>query len=319
MSPGNGPRTARGHLRLWARMLAALLTASLLIPVAHAGDFRLTRVADGDYVHRGVNVPFDDPQHDDIANIGFITGSSCVAVIDTGGSLRIGRDLREAVHRTTKLPICYVINTHVHVDHVLGNAAFLPDHPKFVGHADLPDAIAGNREFFLEHYAGDLGKHPSPDLIIAPDITVSGSKNLDLGDRTLELRSWGPAHSYTDLTVFDKKTNTLWAGDLVFMERIPALDGSLEGWIKAIHQLEKIPAERVIPGHGPDSAAWPAAAQPELEYLEQLRAQVKADIDQGKSLEDVLDATPHDNGKWLLYEQHERKNLTKAYTELEWE
>lgn len=306
------------HIRQ-ALLLATLLSPAFSTPAAENAGFRLVEVADGVYVHQGVNVPFTDPRHDDIANIGFIVGDTCIAVIDTGGSVKIGEELRQAVHKTSQLPVCYVINTHVHVDHVLGNAAFLPDHPRFVGHANLPDAIAANREFFLKHYARDLGPHPSPKMIIAPDITVAKTRTLDLGNRVLRLRAWGPAHTYTDLTIFDERTRTLWAGDLVFLKRIPALDGSLNGWIKTVHELEKIKADLVIPGHGPASAPWPGAAQPELKYLDRLRSTVRKDIAEGKSMEEVIDNPPPNDGKWLLYQQHEQKNLTKAYTELEWE
>src|SRR6202041_1224284 len=100
--------------------------------VSRPRDARVLAVdelASGVYVHRGAQLPLDVPGHDDIANIGFIVGSRCVAVIDTGGSVRTGLALRAAIRRRTSLPICYVINTHVHVDHVLGNWAFKDDHP----------------------------------------------------------------------------------------------------------------------------------------------------------------------------------------------
>ena len=100
-----------------ALMLAICVTAS--VPSA-AEPLRTAAVAPGVYVHEGKQLPLDAPGHDDIANLGFVVGQRCVAVIDTGGSVRIGRALRAAVRARTPLPVCYVIDTHVHVDHVLG-------------------------------------------------------------------------------------------------------------------------------------------------------------------------------------------------------
>src|SRR5271155_2016062 len=131
-----------------ALLAAPLLAATFILGGAgDGGVLAVDELAPGVYMHRGAQLPLDVPGHDDIANIGFIVGSRCVAVIDTGGSVRIGRALHAAIRRSTSLPICYVINTHVHVDHVLGNVAFKDDAPTFVGHAELAAALERSREF----------------------------------------------------------------------------------------------------------------------------------------------------------------------------
>ena len=133
--------------------------------VAFAGGepepFNLSQVADGIYLHSGVHVAFTDPQHDDIANIGFIVGNDCIAVIDTGGSVTIGQELLLSIREISNLPICYVINTHVHFDHILGNLAFMNEDAQFVGHIKLIDAIEQSRDFFLEQSKNDLGPAPN--------------------------------------------------------------------------------------------------------------------------------------------------------------
>ena len=86
---------------------------------------------------------------------------------------------------------------------------------------------------------------------------------IDLGGRTLELRAWPTAHTDTDLTVLDVATGTLFAGDLLFMERLPVVDGSLLGWLAVMDELEHSRRARVVPGHGPASAPWPEALAPQ--------------------------------------------------------
>src|ERR1700733_13090478 len=67
-----------------------LLLCGLIGGTCAAGDFNLTQLAPGVFVHQGSQLSLDAPGHDDIANIGFIVGSSCIAVIDTGGSVSTG-------------------------------------------------------------------------------------------------------------------------------------------------------------------------------------------------------------------------------------
>jgi len=261
-------------------------------------------------------VTFEDPQHDDIANIGFIVGGKCVAVVDTGGSIKIGRQLREAVREKTRLPVCYVINTHVHVDHVLGNYAFKDDKPIFIGNAALAEAMRANREFFVKNYPEDLGVPPSPDQVIGPDQGVE----LDLGGKRLLLTSYPKAHSSADLTVLDEDTNTLWTGDLLFRERIPSLDGSVLGWLKVIDDLKREKVKLAIPGHGSVTNDLVGALDQERGYLQMLVDQVRGMIKQGVPMEVAMTQVGMPQAmKWQLWEQHHRRNVIRVFHELEWE
>ena len=279
----------------------------------------IQQVADGVYVHTGQHVPLDSPESDDIANIGFIVGDDCVAVLDTGGSVDIGRQLRQTIKATTDVPVCYVIDTHVHYDHLLGNLAFQQPDIKFMGHEQLPGALATSKAFFQEQFPQYLGEKPA-EAIIAPDQTVSESRTIDLGNRVLELRAWPSGHTSSDLTVYDRQTQTLWAADLLFMERIPALDASLKGWLDIMDKLKQIPAERVVPGHGPASAPWPEAMKDQRRYLTTLLEETRAAIQAGKFLDAAMDTVAQEEAaKWQLADQHHRRNISRAYRELEWE
>ena len=273
------------------------------------------------FVHPGKPLALDAPGHDDIANIGYIIGTRCVAVIDTGGSVRVGRALRAAIRRSTSLPICYIINTHVHVDHVLGNAAFKDDAPVFVGHADLAAALDRSREFFLTHYAGDLDAPAAADQIIAPSrrIAAGSDADLDLGGRQLRLHAWPKAHTDCDLTVYDAKSGTLWTGDLLFVGRLPAIDGSIKGWLAVIDELARMRVERVVPGHGAVSGDLAAALEPERNYLQALVQGVRADLAAGKPLQEAIKHVEPAKSDWLLWDDTHPRNVARVYQELEWE
>ena len=305
----------------YQRKAIFILLFILNIPVFAGGrSFNLVEINDGIFLHRGVNVPFGDPDHDDIANIGFIIGDKCVAVIDTGGSVTIGEELHQAIRLTTDKPICYVINTHVHFDHVLGNLAFTRDKPEFTGHVELAGAIEANRDFFLKEFGKYLGKSPSRQSIIGPTRTVDDHLSIDLGNRTLLLTAYPAAHTHTDLTILDQKTKTLWAGDLVFREHVPVIDGSLKGWLSVMETLMNQDVACIIPGHGPPGYSWPEVAQAQLDYLNKLLNEIRKAIAKGMFMEEAVDTIGLDEkDKWQLFDQHHKANVSKAFVELEWE
>lgn len=305
-------------------MIILFLLFASSAPMNLAGDgpetFNLQHVVDGIYVHQGVHVPFDHPQGDDIANIGFIIGDKCIAIIDTGGSVDIGQKLLTSIRAISQLPICYVINTHVHFDHILGNAAFLNETTQFVGHNQLGHAIEQSRDFFLQRFAAYLGDAPKEESIIAPQLTVNDSIELDLGNRIIRLTAYPIAHSYTDLTVFDSRSKTLWAGDLIFRERVPVIDGKLKDWLKVLQEIETLQVQILIPGHGSISKVWSQAYAAQQGYLEMLLSETREAIATGSLLEEAMDSIGRqDQRQWLLYDQHHKGNVTKAFTELEWE
>jgi quinoprotein relay system zinc metallohydrolase 2 len=303
---------------------AQILFFPACVSLAFAGGepepFNLSQVTDGIYLHTGVHAAFTDPQHDDIANIGFIVGNKCIAVIDTGGSVTIGQELLISIREISNLPICYVINTHVHFDHILGNLAFSQESPSFVGHQQLADAVEQNRDFFLQQFNADLGPTPSKDSIIGPTLTVDKTMDLDLGDRIITLTAYPSAHSLTDLTVLDQQTKTIWTGDLVFRERIPSFDGKLIGWLAVLEALQNEAIDLAIPGHGTTSNDWPQTYAAEEAYLTMLLNDTRQAINKGQFLEEAVSSVGQvEKQDWLLHEQHHSRNVTKAFTQLEWE
>jgi len=303
-----------------AFMLLTPLITNATTATPGADTFNLSEIAPGIYLHKGVHVTFEHEQHDDIANIGFIIGDNCIAVIDTGGSVLIGNKLLKTIRKISDKPVCYVINTHIHFDHVLGNFAFAKEKPVFIGHENLKTEIENNRVFFLEKFTKDLGPNPTPESIIGPSIGVVKTKELDLGNRKLLLTAYPAAHSYSDLTVMDFKTGTFWASDLIFRQRIPSLTGNLKGWLTTMESLIDMNVKLVVPGHGPTAKTMSDALTDQQRYLDNLLEETRKAIADGSSLDEALEHVGHEEKlHWLLHEQHHKANVIKAFTELEWE
>lgn len=299
-------------------LLSALLSVPLFAQVA-AAPLPVDQVAPGVYVHFGQHKDIDEGYDGDIANIGFIVGSEAVAVIDTGGSYAVGLALHEALRAITPLPVRYVINTHGHPDHVFGNAAFLQSDaaghaPQWIGHARLPRALAARRK----NATSDATDHALP----APERTVQERLRLELGGRTLELVAWPRARTDHDLTVFDSASATLFSGDLLFIERTPAIDGSgtIEGWLAVSDALKKLPARVVIPGHGPVTRDQQRALDRQAGYLATLLRDVRASIGRGDSMTAAMHtAAASERGHWQLFDVVNRRNVNLLFPLLEWE
>jgi quinoprotein relay system zinc metallohydrolase 2 len=291
------------------------------VPAHAAASAEVTEIAPGVFVHQGRYEVQSPENRGDMANASFVVGSDGVAVIDTLGSAVAGAELREAIRAVTDKPIRYVINTHMHPDHVFGNAAFKEDNPTFVGHYKLARGLGTRAERYLMINKEMLGAEAFQGIeVILPSVGVEDSLELDLGGRTLQLKAQATAHTDNDLIVTDTATDTLFLGDLLFSVHVPTLDGSIVGWLALLDELSRATPARVVPGHGPHAMAMPDALLPEQRYLATIATDVRKLIKEGKTLEDAIETAGFsERDAWKLFDHYHVRNVTAAFAELEWE
>jgi quinoprotein relay system zinc metallohydrolase 2 len=298
-------------------------TAPLAVPSdtrAVPGTLAVQEIAPGIFVRRGVDEDASAANDDAIANIGFVVGRDAVAVIDPGGSLRDGELLRASVLKATRLPIRYVVMTHVHPDHIFGAGAFQQDRPQFIGHQKLPQALAVRGEYYRKRLEQILGAGRAGPIVV-PTRLVQAQDQIALGGgKRLRLEAHARAHSDCDLTVLEQQTATLFTGDLLFVQRVPSLDGSLKGWLTELNSLKTVAAQRAVPGHGPVSVKWPAASLDLERYLNGLLRETRAAIKKGIDIDAaVASVGQSERGRWSLFDAYQGHNVIQAFKELEWE
>jgi quinoprotein relay system zinc metallohydrolase 2 len=299
---------------LWSGAGAAQPAAEATTPLA------VSEVASGVYVHTGQVADWLPANGGDIANLGLVVGSRCAAVIDTGGTPQLGQRWRDAIARLTSIPVCYVINTHAHPDHVLGDVAFSGAATRFAASGRFSAALHAREPYFLNALHRDFAIAATHESMVYPTLAVDKTLELDLGGRVLVLQAWPTAHTDNDLTVYDRASRTLFASDLLFAQHLPVVDGSLRGWLAVMKDLAKIDVAVVVPGHGPISREWPSALQPQQAYLEALQRETRAAIKAHQTLAQAVDSVGVAAARpWQLTELFHRRNVTAAYAELEWE
>ena len=224
------------------------------------------------------------------------------------------------IRARTDRPIRHVVISHVHPDHAFGAGAFLEDAPEFIGHAALAPALAARGEYYRERLAAILGPEEAGRVVMPTREVGPEGATVDLGDRRLRLSAHRTAHTTCDLSMLDPDAGLLFPADLLFVGRVPSLDGSLKGWLGELDALEALGARKAVPGHGP-ALVEPAPAIADLRrYLATLRDDVRAAVAAGQPIgEATATAAAGERGRWALFDDYNGRNVTQAYKELEWE
>jgi len=254
-----------------------------------------------------------------IGNAGFIVGETGVIVIDTGTSYAHGRALLAAIRRVTDKPVRLALLTHVRPEFLFGGEAFREQGIPVRAHRRTARLMASRCETCLTRLQQDVGDAPMRGTLLhRPDQEFDATHEIDLIGRLVQVLYFGHSSGPGDVAVLDKRSGVLFAGGLLDAQRVPDIqDSNLDGWKRALEALNELQPSMVVPGHGAAMAAAdliPAVAS----YLRQLEARVRALVDSGASLIDVVDASELPGFEsWDQYEIIHPRNASIAFLRFE--
>ncbi|MCO7226832.1 MBL fold metallo-hydrolase [Pleionea sp. CnH1-48] len=254
-------------------------------------SFESTQVAPGIYMLSGVG-GFTG------GNIGLSIGKDGVVMIDDSMPPMLDI-MKTAIKSVTKKPVDFVINTHVHGDHIANNAAMKKEGARIVAHENLRRHLVKKGMF-----NGKENVPVSEDAL--PVITFSHAMNFHLNGENARLIHVAHAHTDGDAVIFFKKSNVVHTGDVFFNGMFPFIDlnsgGSVDGYIKAQKKILKLSNDKtkIIPGHGPLASKEDLARS--VAMLKDAKKLIAKAIKAGKSEDEVVAMNPlkkyHDKWNW---------------------
>ncbi len=191
------------------------------------------------------------------ANAGIIIGKDFLVAVDSLISAQEAKRFIKDIHKISKKPIKFLINTHYHLDHSLGNSEFAKLGAVIISHendkANMEKAGEGMLQYAKQSGLSDQDLKGTK--LAYPALTFKDRVTMDLANNKLEILFIGPSHTTGSVLVYLPQEKVLFSGDILFTAFHPFLgEANIEGWIKVLDYIMAMDVDKIIPGHGPISS-----------------------------------------------------------------
>ena len=185
------------------------------------------------------------------SNSAFVVTGEGVLLFDSGSSAAIGRALRDTIATVTDQPVRWIVNSHAHGDHWLGNAAFTDTVERIYATSTVAAAVEIGGATWVRLFDDMTGGITGDTPVVAPNSAIDERTELDLGGTRIVLVPGNSGHSPGDLMMWLPDSRVLAGGDIVYSDRMPSTNNSsLLAWIEVLKYLKELEPGAVIPGHG---------------------------------------------------------------------
>ena len=295
-----------------------LFLCSILVVSLNAFDYGLhpKKVAEDVFCFFGALENITPQNGGNIVNTCFVKTKEGFVVIDSGPTYDYATQAYEQMQKIAKLPVKYVIVTHDHDDHWQGNSFYKSKGALLIGPKTYEQNVVAGMPTRMHRILGDTlyGK----TKIVKLDTVVEENLSVAVGDELFLIRQLVPiAHTKGDLIVYMPHKKVLFAGDLVFNDRLTSIrDGSLLGSLEALKKIDAYHARVIVGGHGYRTDA--NATKSLKGYLAQMKKEILDAQDHDIGMEEITQkVTMPAYQKMKLYSVLHARNVTDAYRELE--
>jgi glyoxylase-like metal-dependent hydrolase (beta-lactamase superfamily II) len=194
-----------------------------------------------------------------VPNVGVIVGDRAALVVDSGLGPRNGAIVRAIAQELAGDRPLFLTLTHFHPEHGFGAQVFAD--ATIIYNKKQHEEFREKAAFYLGWFSGfgETIAHELADVqFVDPQIVYDGGADLELGGKTVQLRTLGPAHTREDQVVYLPNEKILFVGDLVENRSFPVLpffpphetEVDARQWMAVLEQLQRMDVEIVVPGHG---------------------------------------------------------------------
>jgi cyclase len=237
------------------------------------------------------------------SNAGLITAGGTSLLIDTLFDLDLTRAMLDAMAPVTERnPIEQAMNTHGNGDHWFGNS-LLPDGIPIVASAAAIEDMRAAPAAAVHALFNQIDLGPEFDAFAAqtmrkfdfasvkerlPTESFEREHRLRVGDRDIHLIELGPAHTTGDSVAYVPDANTVFTGDILFIQGTPIMwAGPVSSWLTACSRIIELGAKTIVPGHGPVTDE--SGVRDVQRYLSYVRDEARKRFDAGMDEETAAD------------------------------
>lgn len=222
------------------------------------------------------------------SNVHFVVTQTGVLLFDSGSSESIGNNIKKAIKTVTDLPVRWVVNSHSHADHWLGNAAFSDTVVEIVANEQAVGTMKKYGEEDVQFYAKVTNGTIGPTQLMYPNVILKQGEKRNFGGVDVEFLFGDSGHSPGDLLMWLPKQKIIFGGDVLSSDWMPMITdhGNIPKLIDSLHEFAELSPDIVLTGHGNPTKGISVIR--DAEFLASVWEQVGSDYKKGLKPNEIL-------------------------------